>query len=305
MIGTVRLKKCFALLLCVSLCLCALTACTPRGTLTVNGTQIGKGIVRYFTDVVRQEQPEADEAALTAAVHQKVAAYVAVNSTFAERGLSLTTGQKSEISQNVNAKWRLFGAYYTELGVSKQDLLNIETSQGYKDAVMTDYYAADGNEPIAEETLRNYFSENYIAFQSVTGFLTTADNNGNSVPLSDSEKQRLVTIFENAAAAVNAGGTIAEQAAKLENVTSNTETVVLARDNTQYPQEFFTQVTAMENGTTKAFVTGDYIFLVQRENLTDASRNLFSAYRLNCLKTLKGEDFEKVLAAWAEKYTVE
>lgn len=305
MIGTIRLKKCFSLLLCVSLCLCGLTACTPRGTLTVNGTQIGKGIVRYFTDVVRQEQPEADEAALTAAVHQKVAAYVAVNSAFAERGLSLTTGQKSEISQDVNAKWRLFGAYYTELGVSKQDLLNIETSQGYKDAVMTDYYAADGNEPIAEETLRNYFSENYIAFQSVTGFLTTADNNGNSVPLSDSEKQRLVTIFENAAAAVNAGGTIAEQAAKLENVTSNTETVVLARDNTQYPQEFFTQVTAMENGTAKAFVTGDYIFLVQRENLTDESRNLFSAYRLNCLKTLKGEDFEKVLAAWAENYTVE
>ena len=91
MIGTIRLKKCFALLLCVSLCLCGLTACTPRGTLTVNGTQIGKGIVRYFTDVVRQEQPEADEAALTAAVHQKVAAYVAVNSAFAERGLSLTT----------------------------------------------------------------------------------------------------------------------------------------------------------------------------------------------------------------------
>lgn len=257
MIGTIRLKKCLVLVLCVSLCLCALTACTPRGTLTVNGTQIGKGIVRYFADVVRQEQPEADDAAAEAAVHQKVAAYVAVNSAFSERGLQLTTGEKSEISQNVNAKWRLFGAYYTEIGVSKQDLLNIETSQGYKDAVMTDYYAADGDEPIAEETLRNYFSENYIAFQSITGFLTTADNNGEPTPLSDSEKQRMQTVFGNAASAVNAGSTIAEQAAKLENVTSNTETVVLARDNTQYPQEFFTQVTAMENGTAKAFVTGD------------------------------------------------
>lgn len=305
MIGTIRLKKCLVLVLCASICLCALTACTPRGTLTVNGTQIGKGIVRYFADVVRQEQPEADDAAAEAAVHQKVAAYVAVNSAFSERGLQLTTGEKSAISQNVNAKWRLFGAYYTEIGVSKQDLLNIETSQGYKDAVMTDYYAADGDEPIAEETLRNYFSENYIAFQSITGFLTTADNNGEPTPLSDSEKQRMQTVFGNAASAVNAGSTIAEQAAKLENVTSNTETVVLARDNTQYPQEFFTQVTAMENGTAKAFVTGDYIFLVQRENLTDESRNLFSAYRLNCLKTLKGEEFEKILTVWAENYTVE
>lgn len=305
MIGKIRSKKSISLVLCVSLCLCTLTACTPRGTRTVNGTRIEKGIVRYFTDVARQEQPDADAQTLEVAAQQKIAVYVAVNSAFSERGLQLTTGKKAEISQNVNAKWRLFGTYYTELGISKQDLLKVETSQGYKDAVMADYYAADGDEPIAEDTLRTYFAENYIAFQSVTGFLTTVDNNGDSAPLSDSEKQRMQTIFENAASAVNAGGTIAEQAAKLENVTSNTETVVLARDNTQYPQEFFTQVTAMENDTAKAFVTGDYIFLVQRENLTDESRNLFSTYRLNCLKTLKGEEFEKVLTAWAENYTVE
>lgn len=304
MIGRIRLKKCISLGFCVLLCVCALTSCAPRGTLTVNGTRIDKGIVRYFTDAARQEQPDADAQTLEAAAHQKIAAYVAINSAFAERGLQLTTGEKSKVSQNVNAKWRLFGTYYTELGVSKQDLMKIETSQGYKDAVLADYYGVDGDEPIAEDTLRRYFAENYIAFQSVTGFLTTADNNGDSVPLSDTEKQRLLTVFENSASAVNAGGTVAEQTAKLENVTANTETVVLARDNTQYPTDFFTQVTAMENGTAKAFVLGDYIFLVQRENLTDESRNLFSEYRLNCLKTLKGEAFEAVLAAWTESYSI-
>lgn len=305
MIGQTRLKRGFTFLLCILLCLCMLTACTPHGMLTVNGTPIAKGIVRYFTDAARQEQPDAEDAVIEAAAHRKIAAYVAINSAFAERGLSLTTGEKSEISQNVNAKWRLFGAYYTQLGVTKQDLWKIETAQGYKNAVLTDYYAADGDAPIAEETLRCYFTENYIAFQSITGFLTTADNNGDSMPLTENEKQRLITVFENTASAVNAGGTIAEQVAKLENVTSNTETVVIARGDSNYPEAFFTQVSAIENGTAKAFVTGDYIFLVQREDLNDESRNLFASYRLDCLKTLKGADFEEVLDAWTENYTVE
>ncbi len=298
------MKKSY-LVLCVLLCLCMLSACTPRGTLTVNGTRIDKGIVRYFTDAARQEQPDAEEAAIEAAAHQKIAAYVAVNSAFSERGLSLSTDEKAQISQNVNAKWRLFGTYYTELGISKQDLTKIETSNGYKDAVLADYYGADGDVPIAEETLRTYFAENYIAFQSVTGFLTTANNNGDMTPLSDSEKQRMTTVFDNAASAVNAGGTVAEQAAKMENVTANTETVVVVRGNPNYPEDFFTQVSAMENGTAKTFVTGDYIFLVQRENLTDESRNLFATYRLDCLKTLKGAEFETILDAWAANYTVE
>lgn len=305
MIGDAQMKKSFICVLCLMLCLCMLSACTSRGALTVNGTQIDKGVVRYFTDAARQEQPDAEEAVVEAAAHRKIAVYVAVNSAFADRGLSLSASKKAEISQTVNAKWRLFGTYYTELGVSKQDLMKIETSMGYKDAVLADYYAADGDEPIAEDTLRTYFTENYIAFQSVTGFLTTVDNNGDSAPLSDSERQRLITIFENSASAVNAGGTIAEQAAKLENVTANTETVVAVRGDTNYPEDFFAQVSAIENGTAKTFVTGDYIFLVQRENLTDESRNLFSTYRLDCLKTLKGEAFDKVLTAWAENYTVE
>lgn len=305
MIGDAQMKKSFICVLCLMLCLCMLSACTSRGALTVNGTQIDKGVVRYFTDAARQEQPDAEEAVVEAAAHRKIAVYVAVNSAFADRGLSLSASKKAEISQTVNAKWRLFGTYYAELGVSKQDLMKIETSMGYKDAVLADYYAADGDEPIAEDTLRTYFTENYIAFQSVTGFLTTVDNNGDSAPLSDSERQRLITIFENSASAVNAGGTIAEQAAKLENVTANTETVVAVRGDTNYPEDFFSQVSAIENGTAKTFVTGDYIFLVQRENLTDESRNLFSTYRLDCLKTLKGEAFEKVLTAWAENYTVE
>ncbi len=298
------MKKGLCVLLSILFCMLSLSACASRGAVSVNGTPIEKGVVLYFFDAARQEAPDAGEEEISASAHKKISAYVAVNSAFQERGLSLTTAEKAQISQNVNALWRLFGTYYTELGVSKQDLMKIETSKGYKDAVLADYYAPDGDKPVSEETLQAYFNENYIAFKSITGFLTTADNDGNPTPLTDTEKTKLRTVFENAAAAINAGSSVAEQAEKLENIIANTETVVVNRGDSNYPDDFFTQVSAIENGTAGAFVTGDYIFLIQRESLANEESNLFSDYRLDCLKTLKGEEFEKVLSAWAESYVV-
>ncbi len=298
-----RLCAATAVMLCLSFLF--LSACANRSGVQVNGTPIDKGIVLYFTDEARREQPDADDAVLLEAANRKIAEYVAVNSVFADRMLALTTAEKSEVSQTVNALWRLFGNYYTELGVSKQDLQKIETAKAYKDAVMADYYAPDGDEPVAEETLKSYFNENYIAFKSITGFLTTADNSGNAVSLTDAEKTALVSSFEKMAANINGGSSVEEQASKADNTTANTDTVVISRANTNYPSDFFGQVAAIENGSAKAFTTGDYIFVVQREDITDAERNLFATYRTDCLKTLKGEAFEQVLDAWVSAYTVE
>lgn len=209
-----------------------------------------------------------------------------------------------ELTQTVNSLWRLFGTYYTELGVTKQDLNNVEASKQYRDALIVDYYAPDGDEPIAEETLKTYFNQNYIAFKSITGFLTTADNDGNAVPLSDAEKTALTTSFNNIANAVNGGSSIEEQANAVDNTIVNTETVVISKADTRYPAEFFTAVAALQNGTAQAFSAGDYIFVVQREDITDEDRDLYSQYRTDCLKMLKGEAFQQVLDGWAAQYPV-
>ncbi|MGN0555361.1 MAG: hypothetical protein ACI4LI_05630 [Candidatus Fimenecus sp.] len=298
------MKKAICMILAGVLCLLSLCACTRRATVSVNGTPIGEGVAAYFIDAARQALPDATEEERTAEAHRQIAEYVAINSAFSERNLALTTAEKAAVSQSVNNLWRLFGAYYTDLGVTKQDLLLVEISKAYKDAVMADYYAPDGDEPVSEETLKAYFNENYVAFKSVTGFLTTADDSGNAVALSDADKQSLTARFEKSAAAINGGSSVEEQASAIENTTANTETVVVHRDNPNYPDGFFEQVAGIENGTAKAFVLGEYIFLIQREDITDADRNLFATYRTDCLRTLKGAAFETVLQNWSTAYTV-
>ena len=298
------MKKAICMMLAGVFCLLSLCACTRRASVSVNGTPIGEGVAAYFVDAARQALPDATEEEQTAEAHRQIAEYVAVNSAFSERNLALTTAVKADVSQSVNNLWRLFGGYYTALGVTKQDLLLVETSKAYKDAVMADFYAPDGDEPVSEETLKAYFNENYVAFKSVTGFLTTADDSGNAVTLSDADKQRLTAQFEKSAAAINGGSSVEEQASAIENTTANTETVVVHRDNPNYPDGFFAQVSGIENGTAQSFVLGEYIFLIQREDITDADRNLFATYRTDCLRTLKGAAFETVLQAWSAAYTV-
>ncbi len=298
------MKKSLCILLTLLLCLGTFSACQNKAAVYVNGTPIKNGVFAYFTDEAKKDLPEASAEEQQAAANEKIAEYVAINSAFAERGLSLTTAEKAAVSQSVNALWRLFGTYYTELGVTKQDLLLAETSKAYKDAVMADYYAPDGDEPVSEETLQTYFNENYVAFKSITGFLTTVDDSGNAVTLTDADKQRIVSAFTKTADAINNGSSVEEQANTMENTTANTETVVVHRDNPNYPDGFFEQVAAVENGKAQAFTVGEYIFLVQREDLADAERNLFATYRTDCLHTLKGEAFESVLAEWTKAYTV-
>lgn len=301
------MKRVFGAGLAVSLCFCLLflSACSGRSGLRVNGTQVDAGVVRYFTDEARKASPEMTDAELEKTVRQCVAEYVAVNSVFADRGLTLTTAQKAAISQSTNALWRLFDTYYISVGIAKQDLYKIETEKVCKDALMASYYAADGDEPVAEETLKTYFNENYVAFKAITGYLTTADNSGNAVPLTDVEKATLTSAFEKVAAELNNGASVESQAGKIENTGVNTETAVLSRTSTNYPSGFFEQVSAIEIGRAKVVVAGESIFAVQRENIADEERNLFASYRMDCLKALKGEAFEQVLEAWTSAYTVE
>lgn len=288
-----------------ALLLLAACGCGRQSGATVAGTKIDAQVCRYFDDCARQEAPDASEAEQTAAADAMLSEYVAVNSAFASRGLQLTAQQKAAVSQTVNDLWRLFGDYYAELGVTKQTLWKTQTSEAYREALLLDYYAPDGDEPVSEDALRTYFGENYVAFQSITGFLVTADDSGNAVALDDSARAQLLSSFEAMASAVSGGSSVAAQAAKAENTISNPETVVVARGDPAYSDAFFAHIFAMENGTTSVFTDGDYVFLVLRENIADPERDLFADHRTDCLETLKGEAFDAVLQTWAQSYPVE
>lgn len=299
------MKKTLSILLVTALFLCTLTSCAGQGSVKVNGTKIEKGICLYLREEAKRANKDASPEELKEATNHEIAQYVAINSAFSEKGLHLTPAQKQKLPQTVNALWNLFGNYYKSIGVTKQDITAVETMKEAKNAVMMHYYSADGEEPIAEENLKAYFNENYIAFRYITGFSTTVDDNGNSVSLSDAEKEKMMQTFSNAASEINGGEPIETVARQLPNVNSDTEIAIRFKGKDENQQAFFQKVKEIEVGKAEAFSLGDYVFIILREDIEDENANYYAQYRTDCLSTLHGEDFQKIVDSWTEQYHVE
>lgn len=184
-----RLKKAVILLITVLTATLAFSSCNKKSSVSVNGVPVSEGVYNYYYDIEKNSDEDKSQQEISDAALSDVAAYVAVNSEFKNRALSLSSEDKNEISQNVNNYWHVFSVYYNTIGVSKQDLQKIEESKKYKDAVMADYYSENGDQPVTDDELRSYFSENFIAFKAVTGYLPSGSDTD------ELEKQALLQNF--------------------------------------------------------------------------------------------------------------
>ena len=105
---------------------------------------------------------------------------------------------------------------------------------------------------------------------------------------------------------INEGKASIETAASYaENTIITNETVVISRNSTDYPEGFFENAIKLGNNKAGSFAIGDYIFTVERNDINSDELNLFNEYRDDCLKALKGGEFDLLVDAWSENYKVE
>lgn len=95
----------------------------------MNGVPVSEGVYNYYYDIEKNSDEDKSQQEISDAALSDVAAYVAVNSEFKNRALSLSSEDKNEISQNVNNYWHVFSVYYNTIGVSKQDLQKLKRAK--------------------------------------------------------------------------------------------------------------------------------------------------------------------------------
>lgn len=74
----------------------------------MNGVPVSEGVYNYYYDIEKNSDEDKSQQEISDAALSDVAAYVAVNSEFKNRALSLSSEDKNEISQNVNNYWHVF-----------------------------------------------------------------------------------------------------------------------------------------------------------------------------------------------------
>ena len=294
------MKKVISLTLCIIMLVC-FASCTVS-KVKVNGVKVDNEIYKYYENTLpKDDNGEVSDEVIKKAIEQ----YVAINSEFANKNLKLSYNQKSALSTTVNDLWHMYGNYYKEIGVSKQTIYKIETSKEYKNALMTEYYSENGESPLSEESVKEFFKTNYAGIRFVTGYLFNIDENGATVPMTEEQKTNTLNSFSSVATMVNEGTSIEEAVGSLgENIEVH-NTVVNAFANSTFPEGFWAEVNAIEEGKATAISLGDYVFLVQRVDVFSDEYGYYNTYRTNCLEKMKGEEFSAIVDKWAENYKAE
>ena len=296
-------KRIFALVLALGT-LVSLCSCGKYSDVKVNGVKIHKGTYSYFLDRAKAANKDADANAQKEIANDMTVEYVAVNSEFSNRGLSLTTARKAAVSQSVDSAWNLFSAYYTDIGVSKQDLYEIEQNKAFREELMIDYYSQSGIKPVADDELKAYFYNNFVAFRAITGYLTIVDQNKQTVAMPEEQRQAMIASFSEKVSQINEmNTTFDEVAAFTENVVATSEIQVITKGDAQYPESFFENAVGVAPGNSVSFAIDSYVFIVERNDITSEDLQLFETYRTDALKAMKGEEFNLVVDSWKQCYT--
>lgn len=273
---------------------------TEKSAMTINNVEISNDVFTYFLDLAVVEMgTDASFDALREKAKEYASTYFKTNTLANMAGITLSTAEKAKVSEKVGAYWNIFGSYYTKIGVSRETLTKVFTADSFRSALLVYYYGTGGEEEIPLTRLYAQFKTNYIVFQSITGYFTTTDVNGQTVRISENDSEALILKFQNMATMVNAGEQTMEEAADFLASTgyqSSAQTVILHKDDTSYPVGFFEKVQATEARLATVIGTTDYIFLVLRGD-ADTNSEYFKEKKPEMIEIIVGNEIDEKIEA--------
>lgn len=302
------MKRILAALLAVfmifSLCSCGQS---KKTVLTISGTEINREIFTYYLDKVISRPTDygltdnPDDKDVKAAVITECKKYLAANTEFRDAGLSLSSAEKVEISQTVNDFWVRFENHYKEIGVSKQTLTKIFTSDAYSDAIFTETYDKGTGNAAAEKEIQDYFYNNYISFRTVCAYFTAADG---VTPMTQIEKNELLAAFEGY---VQTSGNDVDSFSEAVNNAGYplSNSILLKKGSDGYPDGFFEKVYSQTDNTVQLIVYDECIFAVVKENLKGKGEGVYANYRSSCINDLYSAEADRKTEDYIATLTVE
>lgn len=293
-----KAKKVLLLLLvftlCVSFTACSKTIAEEKSALTVGDANVSAGVFAYYLDaqikIASGESPSKSDA--IKAAEASCANYVKINTEFQKRKLSLNSAEKATVAANVEEIWNFYGGYYESIGVSKETLTKIKTSEQYNEKLISSVFGAGGESEISEDAMKTYFNDNYVFFKFITAEFSSDEEANKTVKDTLTELAGTIgTEDEETGETITMDDVNASFAEKTGGTASALETTAMKSDSTDFPSGFFSDVKAMDNGTQKVLTYSDNIFLVEKVDGSGA----FSDYKSAILDLLTNSDYDSLM----------
>ena len=293
-----KAKKVLLLLLvfalCVSFTACSKTIAEEKSALTVGDANVSAGVFAYYLDaqikIASGESPSKSDA--IKAAEASCANYVKINTEFQKRKLSLNSAEKATVAADVEEIWNFYGGYYESIGVSKETLTKIKTSEQYNEKLISSVFGAGGESEISEDAMKTYFNDNYVFFKFITAEFSSDEEANKTVKDTLTELAGTIgTEDEETGETITMDDVNASFAEKTGGTASALETTAMKSDSTDFPSGFFSDVKAMENGAQKILTYSDNIFLVEKVDGSGA----FSDYKSAILDLLTNSDYDSLM----------
>ena len=258
--------------------------------LYVNNTPLDSELFTYYLDEAVNALPDGTQEEKLNYAIQMCIHYVAVNSTFSGAPVELLPAEKKETSDDTNVLWRMYGNYYTSIGVSKQTFAKVQLNKRYIEKLRQYYFGEGGAEEVPAATLRDYLNAHYVAFRAIIVPKKTVDIYGNEKDRNDAQDRALREKMSAGLSAINNNGTGIESVyatfvADRNGDREQYSEVVTDGTDHAYSEEFVNAVRAIGVGRAAVMDYGDALYLVYREDI-QADEDVFETYRDECLATL-------------------
>lgn len=306
-----------SVLFCLSLCSCSVFGSDSVITINEN-MQIDKEIFAYFLNEAYFSAEGMNETACIDLATSDSLEYVAVNTQFKKLGRTLSANEKAAVSRETNALWRMWGDYLTEIGVSKDTFFKIKQYEYFKKELCFALYDTDGETPINEEYIKQYFTTNYVGIKFFYEELYTVLTAEQYAALDATDKasydaakksaQERYNSISQIANYVNSGVYNMDEAfmAVTGQVSADisVSAAVVGKNDSSFSVEFIDAVFKQPVGSAFIITNADksYMYFIERVDLLDNEYSFYSEYRDTCLTAVAESFFVSEISTWIQSY---
>ena len=315
----------------------SLTGCVNHNWSVKTGDdQIAAGVYIYYMmtayndataklDEINKDMSEADKKkvdVLTATIDGKTGRewileetrnyckrHFAVEALCAERSIKLKDEDIDSINNTLNYMVSYYGTFFQEAGISVASVKEVyENSYLYSDLLYS-YYDTKGEYAVAEEEIKKYFSENYVAFKSLDAAFTYTSNSKETSYSDDEIKLRkdLIKQYFDEASKLDtadietynkkwANRNLKEGEKETEPTKLTIQFFTKDNDTSKYGDTFFEDLKKAKVGEfLKYEVDKKGSYLVQKVDEFSEDSKKYKEVRETCLGAMVEDDFKEIL----------
>ena len=227
--------------------------------------------------------------------------YYYINEKFDELGLEVTQEDLDEIDTSTNSVWSYYGTSFEDLGIAKESFDQAYTQYNLKyEKVMTAMYGEGGELELPEEEMADYLAENFVDYEYFYASLSKTDEEGNSVELSEEEKEEMMDQLNGYVEEINSGETTLSEASSNFDYAWQRDSTYNAPGPSQpdsISQDLRETLEGLEEGQAGLAESSAGYYVVCRLPIADAFESIMANEndRYTLLATMKSEEFNDYL----------